>query len=176
MTDLPFNEGWIDWVRDNRTDSLTQMFKIFTFLGDEMGYILIVLGFYWLYNKNFAMRLTMITIVTSALNQFLKLLIKNERPYVSDNTYEENWAISESDWEETAGSYSTPSGHAMGSASFWTYIQYKISSRSTRIIAIIMILLIGLSRPYLGVHFFEDIVLGWILGLILVYFIIKYET
>lgn len=175
MSDLPFNEDILDWLRDNRTDSLNAFFNFFTFLGSETGYILIVLGIYWLYNKNFAMRLTMVIIITSALNQFLKVIIKNPRPYVTEGTYEDNWAISESDIEETSMEYSTPSGHAMGSASFWTFIHHKIRSPKTKILAIVMILLIGFSRPYLGVHYLEDILLGWGLGLIVVYLIIKYE-
>jgi hypothetical protein len=140
-----------------------------------MGYILIVLGIYWLYNKNFALRLTMVVIVTSALNQLLKVIIKNPRPYVSEGTYEDHWAISESDFEETAESYSTPSGHAMGSASFWGFIHHKIRSPTTKYLAVIMILLIGFSRPYLGVHFLEDVIFGWAMGLIVVYFVVKYE-
>lgn len=175
MADLPFNQDLLDWFRDNRTDSVTSIFNFFTFLGSEMGYILIVLGIYWLYNKNFALRLTMVIIVTSALNQLLKVIIKNPRPYVSEGTYEENWAISESDFEETAAEYSTPSGHAMGSASFWTFLHHKIQSPKTKILAIVMITLIGLSRPYLGVHYLEDIILGWALGLVVVFLVIKYE-
>ena len=110
------------------------------------------------------MRLTMVIIVTSALNQFLKVIIKNPRPYVTEGTYEDNWAISESDIDETSMEYSTPSGHAMGSASFWTFIHHKIRSPKTKILAIVMILLIGFSRPYLGVHYLEDILLGWFLS------------
>ncbi|MFV2014114.1 MAG: phosphatase PAP2 family protein [Candidatus Heimdallarchaeota archaeon] len=175
MAELPFNQELVNWLRDNRTDSLTVIFKFFTFLGSEMGYILIVLGIYWLYNKNLALRLTMVVIVTSALNQLIKVIIKNPRPYVSNDTYKENWAISENEIEETATSYSTPSGHAMGSASFWTFIHYKIQSPKTKILAIVMIILIGLSRPYLGVHYFEDVIIGWVLGLLVVYIILKYE-
>ncbi|OLS27828.1 MAG: hypothetical protein HeimC2_10230 [Candidatus Heimdallarchaeota archaeon LC_2] len=175
MTDLPFNQDAIDWVRDKRTDFLTSFFRFFTFLGSEMGYILLVLGIYWLYNKNVALRLTIVTIFSSALNQMIKVIVRNPRPYVNDGTYQDNWAINEDDIELTATEFSTPSGHAMGAASFWLYLNSKIKSPKSRIIAIVMILLIGLSRPYLGVHYFEDIILGWGFGIIITYFILVNE-
>jgi hypothetical protein len=59
---------------------------------------------------------------------------------------------------------------------FWHYFHKLINSKLTRIFTPIIIFLIGFSRPYLGVHYFEDIILGWIIGYIIVILIGKYET
>jgi membrane-associated phospholipid phosphatase len=60
--------------------------------------------------------------------------------------------------------FSTPSGHATAAAAFYTYLYGKVCSRAVRIVAVAAILIIGISRPYLGVHYFEDVFLGWALG------------
>lgn len=69
-------------------------------------------------------------------------------------------------------SYSFPSGHAMVATGFYGYLIYiaykKISKESLRntIIALlsILILLIGMSRIYLGVHYATDVIGGFIIG------------
>jgi len=53
----------------------------------------------------------------------------------------------------------------MASASFYTYLIGRVRNLPVRIVAVLAILLIGLSRPYLGVHYVGDILLGWAIGL-----------
>jgi len=175
MVDLPWNLGIIKWLAAHRIEWLTNIFLVFTFLGDEMGYILIVISIYWLYSKRLSVRLVMAVITTTLINHSLKLLIRNPRPFVKEGTYKDNWAISQSNMEDTAHSFSTPSGHAQGSSTFWWYLHLKVKSRLTFVLLPIMILMIGISRPYLGVHYVEDVILGWIVGFIIVIFLYRYD-
>jgi undecaprenyl-diphosphatase len=70
--------------------------------------------------------------------------------------------------------YSFPSGHAMGSFCFYGILAWilirRIDSLPLRIAiavaASVWILLIGLSRIYLGVHYASDVVAGYMAGLI----------
>lgn len=72
---------------------------------------------------------------------------------------------------EQAG-YSFPSGHALGSVIFYGMLAYftaAILKRHRYHIfiatgAALLIIFIGFSRLYLGVHWFSDIIAGWILG------------
>lgn len=73
-----------------------------------------------------------------------------------------------------ATGFSFPSGHAMVSTAFYGFLAYLalrfIPGRSGRIIAsilIILIFLIGISRVYLNVHYFSDVVAGFLLGAII---------
>ena len=175
MVDLPWNTDIIDWLLQNRTDFFTNVFLFFTFLGDSLGYIIIVITIYWLYDKKIAVKVTFGLIFSLIFNQILKNVIQNPRPYVTDGTYNDKWALTENDIEETYHSYSTPSGHAQGSMTFWHYLHKNINSKITRIVTPIFIFLIGFSRPYLGVHFLEDIILGWLIGYVIVIVIVKYE-
>ena len=72
MVDLPWNINIIDWLLQNRTDILTNIFLFFTFLGDSLGYIIIVITIYWLYDKKVAIKVTFALILSLIFNQILK--------------------------------------------------------------------------------------------------------
>ena len=74
----------------------------------------------------------------------------------------------------TAHGYSFPSGHAMGSMLFYGSLAYVLhhtihGHRGWRRLAVsacaLMILAIGTSRIYLGVHYFTDVIGGFAAGL-----------
>jgi undecaprenyl-diphosphatase len=72
-----------------------------------------------------------------------------------------------------AQQFSFPSGHAMVAAAFYLFLAYlawRLFPRGWRVAAattlIGLVLLIGLSRLYLGVHYFTDVVAGYIAGFI----------
>ncbi len=96
-----------------------------------------------------------------ALNQILKLFFARARPMFSDPLL-------------TPANYSFPSGHAMISAIMYGLLAYFAllgvrgrAGRSAVIAAtIVLVLLIGLSRIYLGVHFVSDVIAGFAAGAI----------
>ena len=176
MAELPFNISWLEALADSRIAIVTSIMLIFTFFGDMDFYILVIVLVYWTYNKELGYKLTMIALFASTTNHILKIFIGNPRPFSQDESYKERWAISDSKVEERLAEYSTPSGHAMGAASFWYYFYRKVTNKYTLILMIVMVFLIGFSRPYLGVHYVEDVVIGWIIGLLLAVLVLKYEA
>ena len=100
-----------------------------------------------------------------SLNDILKLLIANPRPFLQDGSYLKKWAVSAATAKGLAAEYSTPSGHAMAAASFYSYLCVFVTNRWLRAGFVLVIVLIGCSRPYLGVHYVEDVLIGWTLGL-----------
>ncbi|MBA3666455.1 MAG: phosphatase PAP2 family protein [Sphingomonas sp.] len=73
----------------------------------------------------------------------------------------------------TVSSSSFPSGHAANSmAVFLLVALIAVDGRHRRLavtLALVMALLIGLSRPFLGVHWPSDVVGGWALGMLAVW-------
>ena len=107
-------------------------------------------------------KLTAATMIgASTLNVSLKLAFKRTRPTPFFDLLPPN-------------SYSFPSGHALTSACFYgafaAIITARMKSRRARILVWIacttIILLIGLSRIYLGVHHTTDVIAGFAAALI----------
>ena len=96
--------------------------------------------------------------IIGALNQILKRIVQRPRPT------ELRLA--------NASGYSFPSGHSMASTAFYGFLIYliykKVKNKKIRNIAIaflsILILLIGISRIYLGVHYTSDVLAGFLIS------------
>ncbi len=127
-------------------------FRYITELGGTLLYLGIIFSIYWGIDKKFGKNLFVMYSLSSIINYYAKALIGNERPP------QDQWILI------GAGHLATPSGHAMSSTVFWGYSAMKIKRTSMWISSIIIIVLVGLSRIYLGVHWLGDVLTGWIFG------------
>lgn len=101
------------------------------------------------------------TLMTHLMNMLIKEIIQRERPTI--------WV------EASAEGYSFPSGHAMISLVCYGLLAYfislKVAQTKTKWIVIIvfgtLIVLIGMSRFILNVHYTTDILSGFVLGYLL---------
>lgn len=151
-----------------RTDMVTNFFKIFTKLGTTRICLIIGVTLVLIFRKRVYLWLPFTTIVIKIINVLTKLLINRPRPDILRLVHE----------KET----SFPSGHAMMSITLYGLLIYfiysKISKNSVKWILIIglssIILLIGVSRIYLGVHYATDIIGGYLLGMIYLVIITNY--
>ncbi len=174
MVKLPFSIELLRFLADTRTDFLTKVFQFFTFLGEVEWYVLLVTLIYVTYDKKLAYRLSIVTLITMSLNHLLKTIIMNPRPFMTEGTYSERWAVSPQKAEELATEYSTPSGHAMAGSAFYSYLFVSVKNRPVRAACILLIVLTGLSRLYIGVHYLEDVLIGWMLGTSIALLSIRY--
>ncbi len=166
---LHFSLAFVEFLARHRTPLLTDFFLACSFFGRAGFYVFLVMLLYVTWEKRLAVRLSLLVLLTMAANDLLKNLIRNPRPFVDEGIWRQNWAVSAAQARSLAAEFSTPSGHAMGSASFYGYLAGFAHRRSVRILCALAILLIGFSRPYLGVHYGEDVLLGWAIGLFIAF-------
>lgn len=166
MIPLHFHLAWIEFLADHRNIYLTHFFHVASFFGSASFYFFFTILLYVMWDKRLAVRLTVVLLLTMAFNDLLKLLIKNPRPFIADGTYKNKWAIPPAEAKTLALEYSTPSGHAMGSSAFYSYLLAFTRNRFLRAATMLLVVVIGVSRPYLGVHYVEDVLLGWAVGLL----------
>lgn len=175
MIQLHFNLALVQFLADHREIWLTRFFLAASYFGSANFYFLLTILLYVMWDKHLAVRLLALVLIASSLNDLLKILIANPRPFIRDATYLEKWAVSPASAKVLAAEYSTPSGHAMGSAAFYSYLFALARNRFVRVACVLAIVLIGASRPYLGVHYVEDVFLGWAFGLALALVAIRYD-
>lgn len=175
MNELPFNLELMQFIFDHRVAWMTPFIQFFSFMGEVEGYVLVVTFIYTTYDKHLAIRLAMVALLMMSLNHLLKTIIANPRPFVTEGTYAEKWAVSPSKVQELATEFSTPSGHAMSASAFYAYLYACVRNRWVRMLALVAILLTGLSRPYIGVHYVEDILIGWCLGIFILLATLRYS-
>jgi membrane-associated phospholipid phosphatase len=157
-----FDQVITQYVSNIRTEAITEVMKFITFLGGKTILTLLLIGsLIWLIvkRKNYWGAIFYIIAVAGGglLNLGLKHWFGRIRP--------ENSLIVEQ-------GFSYPSGHAMGSLIYYGFLGYLLvrSQRgksikvSLSMAFIALILLIGFSRIYLGVHYPSDVLAGFSAG------------
>lgn len=164
-------EGWAySEAVENMSPLMTTIVKSITHIGDSP--VIITFCFILLTipksRKTIAMPVSLAVILSSLLNIALKHIFARERPNIMR-------LINET-------SYSFPSGHAMINASLYTmlillifrFIKNKPLKITLSSVCMALVIVIGISRVYLGVHYAGDVIGGWLIGFalsFLVYFI-----
>ncbi|MBN1235623.1 MAG: phosphatase PAP2 family protein [Methanotrichaceae archaeon] len=129
--------------------------KLASLLGTKEFFLLLLPAVYWCYSAALGFRLGLILTISYGFNVILKVLWHSPRPY---------WVSREVEVWAREPSFGLPSGHAQIAVSFWGLLACRLHSSRAWVAAILLSLFIGLSRIYLGVHFPQDVIAGWIAG------------
>jgi undecaprenyl-diphosphatase len=161
---LAFDDAVLRWIGHHRAPMLDHVMLETTFLGTGTVVMMVVAVsamFLWLTKHKYSALLLLIATAGGLLlNNLLKLGYGRPRPQVFE-------------WGTTVVSWSFPSGHAMSAAVVYgtvAYLAARLQRRHlhrvfTLLMAATLILLIGFSRLYLGVHYPSDVIAGVIIGL-----------
>ena len=130
--------------------------------------IFIPVFIYWCVNKRKGLYILASLYTCLALNELIKLTACVYRPWVRDpRIIPAGHAIS------TAGGYSFPSGHTTAATPLYgglaVVLWDKKITRWLSVLCVIGLLITGFSRNYLGVHTPQDVLVGWILGVLVLW-------
>ncbi|ARU61131.1 hypothetical protein CBW65_08880 [Tumebacillus avium] len=148
------------WIQGFAASWLDTLMIAFSFVGDEEFYVATVPLIYYLISKRVGVRLAIVLSLSTFVNYALKFFFNAPRPIGVDGI--------RSLYTESAPSMSFPSGHAQGSATYWGYLATQVKKPWFFALAGVMMLLIMLSRLYLGVHWPIDVAAGLLFGLVFV--------
>lgn len=156
---IPFDASVLLWLHSWSNPALDTLAVALTDIGGAVAVSLYAAALVaaLLLCGRYRMATFVFTAASSALaaNVVLKILFQRSRPELWERLVIEH-------------SYSFPSGHAMMSATFACIVVAMLWQTRYKLAAIIggalFVVLIGLTRMYLGVHYPTDVLAGWCLG------------
>ncbi len=139
---------------------LDGFFRCLTFLGDK-EFILVFLPLcYWSLDRRVGARLAIFLMLSIYLNAAVKVWFSQPRPF--EYTDRVRRIV-------PAGGHGFPSGHTQSSVLIWGYLAACYRRFWLWGLAMLLMILVPLSRLYLGVHFPTDLVGGYLLGAMILF-------
>ena len=151
------------------TSTMMQLMKFITTLGSTLVIVTSILCIAILVkNKKYFVFFALANLIGVILNNLLKIIIRRPRPT-------ETLVLT------AESSYSFPSGHAMMSMIFYGLLIYYVTKfvkkKWLKNLLVCMlsaiILFVGISRIYLGVHYATDVLAGYVIGIVYLVLFIK---
>ena len=140
---------WLEWPM-----------RLISQLGSEPFFLLFISLLYWCVSPRLGVRVALILLLSTSLNYALKLAFASPRP---------QWYSTQVTVYEPETSFGMPSAHAQNAVAVWGEVAGWVKRSWFTGLAIGLMVVIGLSRIYLGVHFPTDVLVGWGLGLVVLW-------
>jgi len=150
-------ENGIDWIIAIQSlgSWLELPMMFFTYLGNENFFFLVLPLLYWSVDAGLGLRVAFILATSNYLNSIIKLLFAAPRPF---------WVSAQVERFLHEDTFGIPSGHAQNAAAFIGISAAWINRSWAWVAALLLAFFIGISRLYLGLHFAQDVLVGWVLG------------
>lgn len=147
-----------------RVPFLNKLLLAITTLGEETAFLVIGLIMFWCVSKRRGYYLMSVGFFGTIASQAMKIACRVPRPWVKDP----NFTILE-EAREAAGGYSFPSGHTQSAVGTFGAAARTTSNGLIRWICIVLAVLVGFSRMYIGVHTPADVVVGAAISIVLIF-------
>jgi undecaprenyl-diphosphatase len=160
----PFDRSLLFWMYHHRAPWLTQAAKFLALMGSPpvmvgLAVVAVAVGSIWRKVRGAAWTLPIAIVGAGVIIQSVKLLVHRPRPSFFTPLLHE------------AG-YSFPSGHSLIAMVVYGLLGYfalnlfrnEGARLLIRIVTVVIVVLIGVSRVYVGVHYPTDVLAGWTAG------------
>ena len=163
----------IEWVQNAMGSVGTALARLFSFIGGETISLLLIIIMLFCYKKTAGKRVAMTVLTASMWFPMIKNIVLRVRPYMAHKDSIKVLQVVEADADPAdiiQQGYSFPSGHGATAVSLFGSIGRELRKRWMWTLAVVMPLLIGLSRIAVGVHYPTDVLGGWVVGLLAIGF------
>lgn len=155
---------WLQNMRIYTGGVVDEFFLSLTTLGEIFLPTLAMCIIYWCVDTKAGIYLLTVNNFSTIVGLFLKMTACVYRPWILNNAvHPQEQAL------KMAGSYSFPSGHSYLAAAVWGGIAYLIRKHKFLCaILILIVLTVGFSRLFLGVHTPQDVIVGLGIGFVMI--------
>jgi membrane-associated phospholipid phosphatase len=146
---------------------LTPVMEFFSFCASEEFFMLVVPVLYWCIDSAVGMRVGVVVMMSSSVVDVTKMACQLGRPY---------WLFPKVHAYALETSFGLPSGHTQKAVAVWATLATSFRKKWLWIVSVIMIIMIALSRIYLGVHFITDVLAGLAISILFLVLYMKLEA
>jgi len=146
---------------------LTPVMEFFSFCASEEFFMLVVPVLYWCIDSAVGMRVGVVVMMSSSVVDVTKMACQLGRPY---------WLFPKVHAYALETSFGLPSGHTQKAVAVWATLATSFRKKWLWIVSVIMIIMIALSRIYLGVHFLTDVLAGLAISILFLVLYMKFEA
>lgn len=140
--------------------------------GEQLLLVAIMGFFYWGLNKEFGKYIGMNVLMANVWNPMIKNAVRRLRPYFVPGYQVKLLRLIDENadaMDVAAQGYSFPSGHSANAVTAYGSLAVHEKKRKLLwVLAVVLPLLVGFSRVFVGAHFPTDVLCGWLLGAIIV--------
>lgn len=155
--------GFLYLLEKIRMPGLNELMLAVTRLGEETAFLVAALIVFWCVDKKKGYYFMAVGFLGTMLNQMVKLACRVPRPWVLDPDFQ----ILEQAREAATG-YSFPSGHTTSAVGTFGCLAASTQKKWWRNLCILLAVLVGFSRMYVGVHTPSDVLVGTGMACVLV--------
>lgn len=146
-----------------RTPFLEGVFSFITAFGEELVAIALLCLLFWCIDKELTYRIGFAYFLAGIAVQGMKITFRIDRPWILDPSFRPvDSAL------ETATGYSFPSGHTQSAACLYGTLATRAPQRGMRVCCVLLALLVGFSRMFLGVHTPLDVVTALVISAVVI--------
>ena len=138
-----------------RMPGLNELMLAVTTLGEETAFLVIGLIIFWCVDKRKGYYVMAVGFAGTMMNQIVKLSCRVPRPWVIDPEF----SILEQARAAASG-YSFPSGHTQTAVGTFGCLAASTDKKWWRNLCVVLAVLVGFSRMYVGVHTPADVLVG----------------
>ncbi len=153
----------IAWIQSWLPEAGVKLCSIFSMLGEELIPVAIFAFVYFCIDKRMAKRVFLTFVAVNLINPMIKNIALRKRPYMVHDQIKCLKPIDKSAdiMDLSAQGYSFPSGHAANSMTMMGTLSMNVRKRTLTVVSTVIVLLCGMSRFFLGVHYPTDVLAGF---------------
>lgn len=156
-------------LRESISPFWESLFLSITDIGKVFSPTIVILIIYWCIDAKNGAFLFCVDSLSTLTMHFLKNICCVHRPWVLSNRIEPVRIA-----KIQSGGYSFPSGHSSSAAAFWGGLAFILRKHKLPCAILILVaLLIGFSRNFLGVHTPSDVFVGLLIGVVFIFLVYK---
>lgn len=168
-----FEAPLIEWFQTHIGGAGMKVISTFSMFGEELVLILLIGFIFWCWDKKWGKQIGLNVLMGLIWNAMIKNVFLRRRPYFDHEGINILRPVEKKAdlYDISAQGFSFPSGHSTNAAAAYGSLARLIRKPWIRWIAALVCLLVGFSRVAVGAHYPSDVLIGWTLGLAVIFIV-----